>query len=52
MWPADRAARVMKRAIRRRKRQFVFTGHGRLAAILGRWAPGLVYFAVTRGSRR
>ena len=52
MWPADRAARVMKRAIARRKRQFVFTGHGRAAALIGRWFPGLVYFAVTRGSKR
>ena len=48
MWPADRAARVMAGAIYRRKREFVFTWHGKFGAWLGRHAPGLVYFATTR----
>lgn len=49
MWSADRAAKVMARAIRKRKREVVFTGHGKLGAFLGRHAPGLVHLAVTRG---
>lgn len=50
MWPTDKAARVMIRAIHRRKREYVFTGHGKLSAWLGRHMPGLVHFAITRGS--
>lgn len=41
MWPADRAARVMARAIARREREFVFTGHGKLGAFMGQHFPGL-----------
>lgn len=48
MWPADRAARVMVRAIYKRKRECVVTGHGKLGAWMGRHAPGLVHLAVTR----
>ena len=51
MWPTDRAARVMARAIHRRKREYVFTGHGKLGAWIGQHMPGFVHFAVTRGSR-
>ena len=39
MWSADRAARVMVQAIVERRREVVFTGHGRLAAFVGRHAP-------------
>jgi NAD(P)-dependent dehydrogenase (short-subunit alcohol dehydrogenase family) len=42
MWSADAAARVMVRAIRRRKREATFTVHGRIGAFLGMHAPGLV----------
>ncbi|MCK6529257.1 SDR family NAD(P)-dependent oxidoreductase [Myxococcota bacterium] len=41
MWPTDRAARVMVRAVHARKRDFVFTGHGHVAAFLGQHFPGL-----------
>lgn len=51
MWSAEHAAKVMVRAIRRRKREVVFTGHGKLGAFLGRHAPALVHLAVTRGRR-
>ena len=47
-WPADRAARVMVRAVHRRRREYVFTGHGKLAGFLGRHWPGLLHFALTR----
>jgi NAD(P)-dependent dehydrogenase (short-subunit alcohol dehydrogenase family) len=42
MWPTRRAARVMVRAIHRRRREYVFTGHGRLGAFFGRHLPGVV----------
>jgi NAD(P)-dependent dehydrogenase (short-subunit alcohol dehydrogenase family) len=48
MWPADRAARVMVRAIHRRRREFVFTAHGKVFGYLGRHWPGLIHFAMTR----
>lgn len=48
MWPADKAARVMVNAIARRKREFVFTGHGKLGGYMGRHFPGVVHFAQTR----
>ncbi|MEO1269218.1 MAG: SDR family NAD(P)-dependent oxidoreductase [Myxococcota bacterium] len=48
MWPADKAARVMVRAIERRKVEYVFTGHGKLGAFLGQHFPGLVHVAMTR----
>jgi NAD(P)-dependent dehydrogenase (short-subunit alcohol dehydrogenase family) len=49
MWSTEDAARVMVDAIWRRKREFVFTRHGQLGAWLGRHAPGLVHFALSRG---
>jgi short-subunit dehydrogenase len=48
MWPTDRAARVMLDAIARRRREVVFTAHGKAAAWLGRHAPGLLHFAMSR----
>lgn len=48
MWPTPKAARVMVDAIQRRKREYVFTAHGRVGAWLGRHAPGFVHFVVTR----
>ncbi len=49
MWPADRAARVMVDAIAKRKREYTFTGHGKLGAFAGQHMPGLVHFGMTRG---
>lgn len=48
MWKADDAARVMVRAIYKRKRIFVFTWHGKFGAFLGRHFPNLLYFLQTR----
>jgi short-subunit dehydrogenase len=50
MWKSEDAARVMLRAIKKRKRIYVFTWHGKLGAFLGRHVPGLVYFIQTRFS--
>ncbi len=54
MWEADKAAQVMIRALYSRKREFTFTGHGRLGAFLGQHTPGLVHLAMTRfgGAKR
>ena len=49
MWPADRAARAMVDALHARKREMVFTGHGKVGAFLGQHMPGLVHLALTRG---
>ena len=48
MWKAEDAAKVMTRAIYKRKRVFVFTWHGKLGAFLGRHFPNLMYFLQTR----
>lgn len=52
MWPADRAAREMLRAIRARKREHVFTGHGKLGAAIGQHMPGLAHFVMSRGTAK
>lgn len=51
MWPTDRAARVMVDAIERRKREYVFTGHGKIMAFLCRHAPGVMHHVLARFSR-
>jgi len=48
MWPTDRAAKVMATAIEKRKREYVFTGHGKIIAFLARHAPGLTHRALAR----
>jgi NADP-dependent 3-hydroxy acid dehydrogenase YdfG len=48
MWPTDRAARVMATAIAGRRREYVFTGHGKVIGFLGRHVPGLLYPLLAR----
>ena len=48
MWSAEQAARVMVKAIAKRKREYVFTGHGKIGGYMGRHFSGLVHFAQTR----
>ncbi len=50
MWPADKAAKVMVRAITARKREYVFTWHGKFGAWFGRHLPGLAHWVMTRDS--
>ncbi len=52
IWPSDRAARVMVDAVGARKREYVFTGYGKIGAFLGKHFPGLIHFAATRLARR
>ncbi|HTU63667.1 MAG TPA: SDR family NAD(P)-dependent oxidoreductase, partial [Polyangiales bacterium] len=51
MWSSERAARVMARAIARREREFVFTGHGKVGAFMGQHFPGLTHAIIKRFSR-
>jgi len=39
MWPTDKAAKVMVKAIYKRKREYVFTGHGKIFTFLGQHTP-------------
>lgn len=52
MWSAEDAAKVMARALHKRRREFVFTGHGKLGAFFGQHFPGIIHFAMTRGAAR
>jgi short-subunit dehydrogenase len=46
MWPTDKAAKVMVRAITKRKKSFVFTGHGRIIAFIGQHFPSIARWLV------
>lgn len=48
LWETDDAARVMVSAIWKRKRQFVFTGHGRFGWFMASHFPGFVHWVTTR----
>lgn len=47
MWSSERAASVMVDALYQRKREFTFTGHGKIIAFFGKHTPGLVHLAAT-----
>jgi len=51
MWPTDKAAKVMAKAIIKRKRNYVFTTHGSVLVWLQRWFPGLVRTIVSKGPK-
>jgi short-subunit dehydrogenase len=46
--PTDRAARTIVRAIRRRRREVVVTGHGKVLVLLYRHAPWLFRLLLAR----
>ena len=46
--PTDRAARTIARAIRRRRREVIVTGHGKALVVLYRHAPWLMNFLIGR----
>ncbi|MDQ6472458.1 SDR family NAD(P)-dependent oxidoreductase [Flavobacterium sp. LHD-80] len=51
MWPTDKAAKVMVRATLKRKRNYIFTGHGKLAVLLQRWFPSLMRSIISKGPK-
>lgn len=42
MWPTDKASKVMVAAIQKRKKVFVFTGHGKVVVFIGKYFPNLM----------
>lgn len=51
MWPTEKAAKVMVQAILKRKRNYVFTTHGKLLVWLQRWVPGLVRLIISKSPK-
>lgn len=51
MWPTDKAAKVMVKAIINRKRNYVFTIHGRVFVWLQHWFPNLVRTIISKGPK-
>jgi len=51
MWPTDKAAKVMVKAIMKRKRNYVFTTHGRVFVWLQRWFPSVVRTIASKGPK-
>lgn len=51
IWPTDKAAKVMVRAVLKRKRNYVFTGHGKVFVGLQRWFPGLMRFIISKSPK-
>lgn len=51
MWPTDKAAKVMVKAILKRKRNYIFTTHGRVFVWLQRWFPSMVRKLVSKGPK-
>ena len=52
MWPADKAARQMLKAIAARKREAVITGHGKIATFLAYHTPGLTQAVLAKAGER
>ncbi len=48
LWPADRAAQVIVKALYRRKREVVFTGHGKVGAFIGQHLPSVAHLMMRR----
>jgi len=48
MWATDKAAKVMVKAIHKRKREYVFTGHGKFMSFLGQHTPAMARFLVDK----
>lgn len=51
IWPAEKAAKVMVRAVIRRKRNYVFTAHGRFFVGLQRWLPGVIRSIISKSAK-
>ncbi|SFT90313.1 Short-chain dehydrogenase [Algoriphagus locisalis] len=51
MWPTAKAAKVMVSAILKRKRTYVFTGHGKAFVWIQRWFPGLMRIIISKSPK-
>ncbi len=47
LWKSDKAAKVMLKAIYKRRREFTFTAHGIIATWISRYAPSLAFRIAT-----
>lgn len=51
IWPTDKAAKVIVKAILKRKRNYVFTTHGKIFVWLQRWFPGLMRTIISKSPK-
>jgi short-subunit dehydrogenase len=51
MWPTAKAAKVIIKAILKRRRNYIFTTHGRIIVGLQRWFPSLVRTIISKGPK-
>ena len=51
MWPTDKAAKVMANAILKRKRNYIFTTHGKVFVWLQRWFPSIMRTIASKGPK-
>jgi short-subunit dehydrogenase len=51
MWPTDKAAKVMVKAILKRKRNYVFTRAGKVFVVLQQWFPGLMRLIISKSPK-
>lgn len=50
MWPTDKAAKVMVRAIAKKKKVYVFTGHGKILGFIGQHFPAIARWLIGKMS--
>ena len=51
MWPTDKAAKVMVKAIIKRKRNYIFTAHGKIFVWLQHWFPSIMRTIASKGPK-
>lgn len=51
MWPTEKAAKVMVNAIWKRKRNYIFTAHGKFFIWIQRWFPGVMRKMMAKGPK-
>lgn len=52
MWKSEKAAKVIVDAVRRRKREYVFSTHGKVGAFVGAHMPGIAHALLSRGGQK
>lgn len=51
MWPTEKAAKVMVKAILRRKRNYIFTAHGKFFILIQRFFPSVMRKLMAKGPK-
>jgi short-subunit dehydrogenase len=52
LWTKEKAAKVIFRAVAKRKRLYVFTAHGKFAVWMARHCPGLIFHILAFGNKK